>query len=570
MARIKTKRNAPLAVSCKFGGMGKHTPLSPVGAENMCNFRILPNGVLKVRSGYTRKKHFSSGKKVRGFWEGKLEGDSFLFAAVGNTVYRLSAETMAETAVGTITDGEENVHFFAHEDMLYLLDGTNIWQYSLSADKFEALEAYVPLFGYAWSPSSYGDVEEQVKLLSPRLRMHYYNPDVATEFILPFYADSIDKVIANGKESSNYMFTKGSNKVIFPTAPLTVEIGFTISLNKEIRAAILAAQMSYVYSRNGVDQLFLWGADGRLFCPRSVTSPMLSSARLLYPKASPLYIGNEDMFFLGDSAHPITTVCPLYETLLIFTPERIWNLYFDKKEGMQVTLAMHGIGCASQHGAIPHGNGVLAAMDGGIYHITASPARPEDLFLERISRGIDEKFSTGFCNRVHLLRNFAEGEIWMRDPYETDGEIWVWNTEIEDWYRFGGIVASFFFKTPLGIGFAGGSDIFFFGRSYTTDNGAPIDAFYKSAYLDLGASDSPRRSMRAFLYAAPGESDCEVLFETEQKEESRQLFASSQTASPILHDMRISSHRYRFLRFTLTTSATHPTEFYRLDIYSRP
>lgn len=569
MARIKSKRNTQAALSCSFGGLGKHTPLSPLGAEDMCNFRILPNGTLKVRSGYTRKKHFSSGKKVRGIWEGNLEGKSFFFAVVGNTVYSLSKDTMAESPVGTVTDGTENVHFFFYEDVLYLLDGTKMWTYSASAKKFEELEAYVPLYGYAWSPSSFGDIKEDVNVLTPRLRVHYYNPNAETEFTLPYYASSIEFVIANGKETYNYNFTKGSNKIVFPTAPVLVEIGFTVSLNEELRASVLASQMSYIYSRNGTNQLFLWGKNAHLYFVKSVTPEMLSSCRSFFPKASPLYMGGDDAFILGDSTHPITAICPLYETLLIFTSDRIWNLAFEK-EGMQVTLAMSGIGCASPHGAIPHLDGVLAAMDGGIYNITASPARPEDLFLERISLSVDEKFPAGFCDRVHLLRNFPNGEVWMRDPTETSGEVWVWNAELKDWYRFGKIAASFFFKTAEGIGFASESDIHFFERSATTDNGSAIDAYYKSTYLDFGVPDAPRRSMRAFLYAAPGGSDCDILFETEQKEQLHQFFAPTDAKAPQLHDMRIATHRYRFLRFTLSTGAKKPTEFYKLDIFTRP
>ena len=58
MARLKSKRSALKVLSCKFGGMGKHTPLSPEGAADMCNFRILPGGILKTRTGYKLKKHF--------------------------------------------------------------------------------------------------------------------------------------------------------------------------------------------------------------------------------------------------------------------------------------------------------------------------------------------------------------------------------------------------------------------------------------------------------------------------------------------------------------------------------
>ena len=569
MARIKSKRMAVSTLSCKFGGMGKYAPLSSVGAEDMCNFRLLPNGTLRVRSGYARKKHFSSLGKVRGIWEGTLEGASYLFAVVGNTVYRLADGTMTETAVGTVADGTENVHFFVYEDVLYLLDGENILNYFPSSNKFEVIEAYVPLYGYSWDPSSYGEINEEINLLTPKIRVHYNNPNGETEFKLPYYANRIDVAFLNGKKTTTFNFSPGTDKIVFPTAPMSVEVSFIASLNNEVRTAMRAAQIAYVYSRGGANQLFLGGKDARLFYTKSVTGPMLSSCQALYPKAVPLYFIMENIFFLGDSAHPITTICPLYETLLVFTSDRIWSLAFEK-EGIQATLATYGIGCASHQGAIPYENGVLAALGNGIYHITASPARPEEIITERISKEIDEKFPAGFTEQIHLVRNTAYGEIWLRDPTNASGEIWVWNFELGEWYRFGGITASFFFQSNTEIGFASGSDICLFGRSYITDNGSPIDAYYKSAYLDFGVPDTMRRSLRAFLYASPSKSDCEVLFETEQKEQSYQLSTPLFANAPQLHDMRIVTHRYRFLRFTLSTSASHKTEFYRLDVYSGP
>lgn len=570
MARIKQKRSAAQVLSCKFGGIGKHTPLSSVGAEDMCNFRILPNGVLRVRSGYALKKHFSLEGKVRGVWEGTLNGTSLSFAVVGDTVYRLSGEEMSEDDVGTITDGEACVHFFVFDDTLYLLDGVTIWTYNETANQFSEVEAYVPLYGYSWSPSSFGEVNEEINLLTPRLRVHYYNSTGANIFTLPYYAERVETVHVDGKKTGNYNFTAGSNKITFPNPPTVVEVGFTVSLNKEIREKMLAAQMTFLYSRNGENKLLLCGNDARLFYSRAVTMSMMTSCQVLYPKATSLYFCMDDILFLGDDAHPISAICPLYETLLVFTSDRIWNLQFEKEGKIQATLAMRDMGCSSANGVISYGNGVLAAMNGGIYHLTASPARPEDLFTERVSLGVDDKFSVGFTDNIHLVRNFATGEVWMRDPNNTTGEVWVWNTELEEWYRFNNIAATLFFKSNGEVGFASGSDIFLFGRSYTSDNGALINAFYKSAYLDFGAPDSIRRSMRAFLYASPSKSGCEVRFETEQQDETYQLSSPIYATTPMLHDMRLLSHRHRFLRFTLSTAAKHATEFYRLDIYSRP
>ncbi|MBE6700237.1 MAG: hypothetical protein E7584_08385 [Ruminococcaceae bacterium] len=572
MARIKSKRTALQTLSCKFGGMGKHTPLEPLGADDMCNFRILPNGVLKVRSGYALKKHFSSGKKVRGIWEGVIDGLSIILVVVGDTVYRLTGNTMNEISAGTITDGNKNVHFCMYKDELYLLDGVRIWIYIPTSFKFVEVEPYVPLYGYLWHPQVYGEINEEINLLTPRLRVHYYNSGDYNAFILPYYASSVEVVYANGRKTTDYTFSANSNKITFTssTPPTTVEVGFTVMLNEDLRDTILAAQMSYIYSCNGENKLMLWGGDGRLFCTRDVTPPMMSSCHVLYPKTSSLYFCMDDICFLGDFMHPITTICPLHDTLLVFTADRIWNLSFDEKEGIQTTLAMQDLGCASPYGAIPYKGGVLAVMSGGIYHLIASSSRTEELSYKRISCSIDDKFPTDFTDNVHLIHNLPDGEVWMRDPTDTSGNVWVWNTEGDEWYRFEGIHAAFFFKSAGKLSFACESDIYIFDRTESTDDGSPIDAYYKSAYLDFGAPDSIRRSMRALLYASPSKNRIKMLLETEQGKISYYLITPSYATSPQLHDMRMKTHRYRFLRFTLSIAASHPTEFYRLDIYSQP
>ena len=231
---------------------------------------------------------------------------------------------------------------------------------------------------------------------------------------------------------------------------------------------------------------------------------------------------------------------------------------------------MQDIGCSSLYGAIPYKNGVLAAMNGGLYQLTASSSRTDELSHKRISRLIDDKFSTGFTDNVHLIHNLPDEEIWMYDPADTSGNIWVWNIESDEWYRFDGIHATFFFKSTSGLEFASESDIYMFDHTKSTDDGSAIDAFYKSTYLDFGVPEQIRRSVRALLYASPSKSRAKMLLETEQGKIAHYLIAPSYATTPQLYDMRMKTHRYRFLRFTLSIAASHPTEFYRLEIYSRP
>lgn len=571
MARLRSKHSALKTLSCKFGGMEKHTPLSPGGAEDMCNFRILSGGVLKTRMGYKLQKYFPGAQKVRGVWQGTLKGVSFSLFAVGQSVYRVSEDTGNESLVGTLSTSDGLVHFFVYLDDLYLLDGKSIYQYSSTQSKFLEVEAYVPLYGYQWTPTSYGDTNEEINLLTPRLRVHYYNSTASTVFHLPYYADTVDVVRADGRVITDYTFVPKTDKITVNTAtpPTILEVGFTVSLNEEIRQKILSAQLSFIYSRSGENKLLLWGNDARVFCSKNVTDYMLSSSHVLYPNASSLYFCADDVLFLGDSAHPVTAMCPLYDTVLAFTADRIWSLSFEKGV-VDAMLAASDIGCASPFGAIPYKNSVIAVCANDVYRITASVARPEQLSFDRLSIGLEGKISSDFSERVHLFWNVADGEIWMRDPQNTSGDVLVWNTESDEWYRFDNIPATFFFKTSAGFGFAQNGATLLFDRSLSTDADMPIQAFYKSAYLDLGTPDIPRRSTRAYLYFSASAGDSSLLLETERSGKMFDLVRPISNADTYLQAMRFCSHRYRFLRFTLSTVSPAPVEFYRLDIHSLP
>ncbi len=571
MAKIKRKRASPEVFSCKFGGMESRNARIGVGTEDICNFRADKSGTLRTRNGYRLYKSFSHGTSIRGMWEGTIGGSFYRFVSLGRILYRLDNNTLNETIVGTTASSQGEVQFCLLDDTLYLLDGKEIRFYRTDTGHFEKPEAYVPLYGRNWHPSNYGEVYEEINLLSPRLRVHYFNSNASTAFLLPFYADSVDVVRVDGVETTAFSFASGDNTVYLTSAsvPTWVEIGFTIPIHEELREKILATPHAFLHTDEGVERLLLYGNDCRVFCSKEIDKTSLSACRVFYPSATSLYVRSDDVLFLGDAVHPVTAVTPLYDTLLALTAERVYSLRWKNGEPT-VIPALEGIGCHSHHGVLTYKNEVLTLSGSGVYALRSSISHPESLSAERISSAIDGKLSPYALARSHLIRYAAEDEIWLRDPKNASGEVWVWNCESESWFRFSNVPATLLFRFGDEVGFATGGDLMVFDSTVHTDNGEPINSSYQSGYLDFGGHERLKRSFRGMLCASLGGGEGTIAFESEQGGRTYSLWQNGNTNSPTGYDFRAVPGRFRFLRFAVSLRTQAHAELYRCDIYTMP
>jgi len=571
MARIKPKRASTQAFSCKFGGIGNRDAHSGMGVEDLCNFCISQDGSIHTRSGFRLHASFAEGAVVRGVWEGTLDGTPYRFAAVGTIVYRWDEATNAQQEVGTIADGDGLVEFCCYRGQLYLLDGNTILVYRPSYNQFMPLEAYAPLYGMNWHPTAYGDVYEEINLLSPRLRVHYHNATSSKAFVLPFYAEKIDQLRADGRVSTAFTFTMGDNTVYLTssTAPSTVEIAFTVSLNEETRAQMLSAQRAYVHRDEGKERMFLFGNDSRLYYSQHVDEISRLAAKVFYPNSEPLYFRSDDVLFLGDASSPVTSLCPMYHALWAFTAERVYCITFS--DGVpDVTPALEGFGSRSFFGTVARNHEVLALCNGGLYALSASSTHPEQISLKCLSDAIDGRIPVAAFARMHLLRYTERDEIWLRDPENTSGEVWVWNCALETWYRFSHIKASFFFQSEEQVGFACGNTLYVFDHTVHTDDGAEIISIYKTGYLDFDAPEQIRRSMRAILCADINGGGGYFSLENERGNRIYSLKAQAQGDLPDYYDFRALGGRFRFVRVTVSLTTTALSHVYRCDLYTKP
>ena len=183
----------------EFGGIRTNARLSPTGASDMRNFRILSDGSLEKRCG-ARLRFYLSGS-VRGAWEGAVEGKSYSFAVAGASVYLLNQDDPVgePTPIYYLPSSEGQVTFLSYADRLYLCDGVSLFRFVPGSSTFTTTECYTPLYGKNWSPIGMGPIYEVRNLLQNRIRIHYLNSSGETEFRLPYTAKRIDCLKVNGR-----------------------------------------------------------------------------------------------------------------------------------------------------------------------------------------------------------------------------------------------------------------------------------------------------------------------------------------------------------------------------------
>ena len=119
MSKIKKEKAYAHKRIVSFGGVREGLAKNEEGASKIRNLRILSDGSMEKRNGWSTRWSFS--KNIRGFWQGTVAQNRYIFLVAGNTVYRILDQDNIST-LGTLTTSTGRVHFFRYRDRLYLLD----------------------------------------------------------------------------------------------------------------------------------------------------------------------------------------------------------------------------------------------------------------------------------------------------------------------------------------------------------------------------------------------------------------------------------------------------------------
>ena len=162
MSKIKPDRaHASVRIS-RFAGLGQEgAEIDPLSVD-IENFRIRSDGTLKKRNGYLLLRRFPA--LLRGYWEGEIENQFFIFAVAGSKLYRIDPITDEWEIINTLASSKGQIDFLLFEEHLYIPDASSgLLMYNISSNTFAPIDPYVPLYGVNWDPVSAGQMNEELK-----------------------------------------------------------------------------------------------------------------------------------------------------------------------------------------------------------------------------------------------------------------------------------------------------------------------------------------------------------------------------------------------------------------------
>lgn len=568
MAKIKPERAYAKEILDGFSGIGSDMAVGGKHAADIRNFRILSDGSLQKRCGWETYCSFSY--TVRAYWEGSLNGVSFAFAVAGNQILRISGGSA--TKIGTLSDYLSPLHFFAYEGTLFLLTRQKILSFRPASNTFVEAEGYAPLIGYNWHPTELGEIHEPMNLLSKQVRVHYFNTTGADTFLLPFYAQTVNKVVINGATVTSYTLDTTRRYLTIPnaTSAASVEIAFTLKTADSERARIITCRNAFLAQRDGKSILALYGSTTQnlLFCASPVTEQMRNASTAVYPNSDALYFPIKGRLTLANGDRPLTSLFYHMGRILAFYTEGAFSVNLSE-DGNHVEYypILRGMGCNAIDAELYLDGDPVVINAGGVFRLHATASEPDLFEIICISDTMPQLSGDNFANNAVVFEDPVHRELWISSSPISNGRVWVYQIERQEWVSFDNIAPSFFFFGACSIGFASGPYLRVFDEGNYTDNGYIIVATYKTPYLTFSYPENTKRALRLTVCSKSATHELQATVRTEKKTRSVSL-SHAAASSPILLDARVPLGRFKLAQVELTDQTNSRTRIYRLALFA--
>ena len=268
MPQIKVNKTVKPAVIDKFLGLNisntGDTQIQMGESGNMTNFYITND--YKLRKIYGYKTFYNFEHPIRGMYSTNLGDDEYLLVATNSKLYYFTIEQLEDeenwdniepTLIGNIPNRETS--FFTFDNKVYILCGKYM---SWDGTTLREVEGYTPLVFINTPPAGGGLVYDEINLLSSKKHQTFNADGTSTDFyIAQKEVTSIDKVLVNGEETTDYTADITTGIVTFNTAPAqgmdNVDIYWT--KDDETRSIIENMRFGTIFGGDIDSRVFLYG-----------------------------------------------------------------------------------------------------------------------------------------------------------------------------------------------------------------------------------------------------------------------------------------------------------------------
>ncbi len=427
--------------------------------------------------------------EVRGLWSGFVGSTEYIVAACNGFLWTLHEEegVWRKESIGAV-DTTDHVCLFGFGSKLYCLDGKDYFVWD--GESFGVVEGYVPIVAVGSSPAGAATTLERVNILNAKRRQRFSADGTSTKYTLVESGlQSVDKVIVDGLEVSDYEANTFAGTVEFSSAPAkgvdNIEIWYSAATS--YRDKFIKFRYAEFYNGVNDSRVFLYG-DGSNVC-------IYSDIEYTTGMPSAEYFPDLNEIGVGDSNTPLTALIRHYNRLMAYKRGgSAHSIYYDT-----ITLAdgsvTAGFYCNSVNRSIGNdalGQAVLVenkprTLDGRSIYEWKSAGGGNITYdirnAERVSRKVETTLQSFDLEKSIMFFDKIKHEFYC--IYE--GKAVVQNTENGAWYVYDNFPATalIIHKDDLYYGTASGQ-LRRVSDDYTSDGGAAIECYWESGSMSFG------------------------------------------------------------------------------------
>ncbi len=527
---INAPKEPPLYRINSFKGINVSvtpTQIDETQSPDMLNMALDEKGALNKRTGYKRVFPASLGSgPINGmFLYRKADGNSVFLFAHGTKLYSGSNPPVS------IYNGMANskVSFFSMNGKCYIQDGTNFLVYDGSTVKSVEENPYIPTITISRPPAGGGEPFEDFNLLGKGFKDSFSADGTAKDYTLSLKGLDATSVKAevNGttmNEGSGFTVDRANGKVTFTTAPSKGTNNVIITAYKTQSTfpnRIKRCQFNVIFGGSNDTYVFVSGNPDE---KNMIWKSGLDDKGL----PDPSYWPENGFYRVGNDNEAVQGFSRQYDYLVIEKEFSKWNIGISI-EGGKVTYPIKPINdqvgtIARDSIQVTENNPVTLSRD-GMYVLKASNLRDERN-VEHISEDID-RYLLNESNLEKAVSVDYDKKYWLA----INEKIYILDYtqsskgKFGEWYIFDNIPASCFLEIDGFLYFGSSKEglVYRFKKVLSdpdpyNDDGAPIDAYWKSKPITFGADEYFKVIDTLYVGIKPsGKTSVDISYETDKK-----------------------------------------------------